>query len=135
MTLKTKLLILVAILTFFAGTTTAIYFYIDNKDEKIENLNKDISVLKDNQTKLTISNKSLKDEVDRLRSENTRNIDMTNRQLDIIRQGEKRINDMETKQKPKDGMTDKELAASNKRQACLADMTLTMDELERCLKS
>lgn len=87
-----KLLIIVGMLAAIGGTIYAGYSYVQNKDDKIESLQKDITTLKNNQIKLESSNESLSNERDRLINEAEENRKQQKIQLDLIRKAQEQIN-------------------------------------------
>lgn len=87
-----KLLIIVGMLAAIGGTIYAGYSYVQNKDDKIESLQKDITTLKNNQIKLESSNESLSNERDRLIDEAEQNRKQQEIQLDLIRKAQEQIN-------------------------------------------
>ena len=140
--LRTTLLIALGTITMIGGTIFAGYTYVKGKDNRITELNGKIAELKRNQTKLTVSNESLMKQIERLNMEAESNRKQQDETLKLIRSGEKQISDMErylnSPERMNDakqtGTTDKALTASQKRQICLADLTLTNAELEECMK-
>lgn len=86
-----KILIIAALFAAIGGTIYAGYRYVQNKDDKIEELQKNVTTLKENQVKLVQSNQSLTDERQRLIDEAEQNRLQLQQQMDLINKAQQQI--------------------------------------------